>query len=1066
MTLIGSKGRILLHLNNFQGYLHKMEVPHPVTQPGIADAVGLSRGHLTQVINTMRDDGLVVEEVRHVKGSVRRRKVYFLSSKGLRKVEGIRSELKEEKVMLKTFEGTREILLRDIDDHMDETNPMLEAIKIIDSNGVIDLTYGKPQEDIFVGREKELEKLKNIISDVKEGDSSTVFISGEAGIGKTRIANELGEHAKENGFQFISGKAHFETSEPYLPFKRAFRKHFERMDEMPNFGFQIGMVGLKKAKVDDRVTFDARRKASFFEAAKQLKLLAEKRPVLLFLDDMQWADKASLQLLYYLALNLDDTPVCLLVAYRPEDLHSDHFLKEVRERFMREHRSTFIDLKPLGLSLTRKMAEGMLNRDDVPPEFIELLYGMTDGNPLYITESVKRLMDEGTIDPKKNKYPLNETEFQIPRMIQGVIKRKIDSLPSEAAKLIHIGSVIGDEIPFDLILHTSQLDELDILDHIDVLLGSNLWTEHPDGERFLFTHRSVQLTAYRDISGMKRKRLHRHVASKILEVYGDRSETHYPALAYHYERSGAFEDAVEYYMKAGNFAERVYAHEDAIEMYKQVLELLDKKSIPVDRSDILEQMGDIYRVLGDYDKSRHHYLKCMESSRSDEINSRLNRKIADAWLSQGDFEKTHEFIERGLSCADQRSRERCKLLNIKGWAIMQEGKNEEAKQVFVEGKELAEEIGSLKCLGEALHTLGTVYIRTGDYHEGERYLRRAADIREEADDEEGLARTLNNIGIIYEDWGELDKALDSYEKSLEIQEKIGMKEAIATVYVNMGIIQGIRGKNEEAEEFFEKGLDMFRRIGDKRGIALGLSNLGKLHIQKGMIERALALNKECLKVSEDIGFKRAIAMSLNHIGESYHLLGDLESAKKHYEKSKDICCEMGDKRGKASAIGNIGDIHMEEGDLSEALEEYDHCINIYKDVGDLFETIHNEIRKAEAYYESGDHKNAMEHADRALSLAHTRKNRLSQAEAHLISGKIKKVLGDLDGARSDLDESESIFKSINNRPDLNVARYEIALLKREEGHEKSALDILRSVRENFKEMGMAMWVERCDAELE
>ncbi|MFO8110838.1 MAG: BREX system ATP-binding domain-containing protein [Thermoplasmata archaeon] len=1065
MFPVDAKYRTLIHLKKYQNYQHDLEVPYDITQAGIADNIGITRGHLTQVINKMCQEGLVIEKICHVQGNSRRRKVYFLSPSGIEQGKELNRSLKSKVVALKTSSEDIKIKLGDVGRYIDSKTPILDAIKQLDSQGVIDLTKGKTKEDIFVGRERELETLKKELMRIKKGISSTVFLSGDTGIGKTRLAMELKEYAENQGFQFLSGKAHFETSDPYLPFKRAFRKHFDHSEEFMSYFIPMGMSGTKDIKADNQRVFEMQRRMTFFETVRRLKERSEETPLILFLDDMQWSDKTSLQMLFYLTLNLEDSRILLLVAYRPEDIKDEHFLNEIKERLLREHRAKFITIKPLNKSLTREMVNNMLNIGEVPSGFIETLHEMSDGIPLFIREYLKALIDDGTIDLKTNTFPLKENEFRLPRLIQDVIKKKIDSLPPEPYKLLQLGSVIGDEIPFDLILSLSGFDELDLLDHIDVILGSEFWHEDTFGERFHFNHRSVHITAYRNVPRLKRKRLHAIVAEHIKKVYADNIERYYSDLAYHYEKSDEAEEAIFYYMEAGESAEKVYAHEDAIVMYENCLKLLE--NAPLEQQiHVLEHLGDVHKVLGKYDKSRNYYDRLISSSKVNKDISRHYRKIADTWLKQGEFGKTFKSIEKGLSAVEHDAVERCKLLNIKGWAKMQEGNNQDAMDVFREERRLAEDMGSSSSLGEALHNLGTLSVRIGNYKDGLNYLESAVSIRRDIGDKEGVARSLNNLGIIYEDQGHLGKSLDAYTKSLEIQKEMGMKEAIATVYVNMGIIQGILGRNQEAEKLFEKSLDMFECMGDKRGEALSLSNLGKLHIQKGLIERSLELNKKCFELSKDIGYQRAVAMSLNHMGECYHLLGDLMKAKENYEESKDMCLKMGDKRGYASAIGNIGDIYLETDKLDKSLELYNKCIEIYDKVGDLFETVNNEVRLTEVYYLKGDIPQALEHGKRALSLAEGKKNNLAKALAQRMLGRIMRSKGEYEEAYEYLTKSGELLQGLNNRPELCLTRYDLALLLIKKENYQEGLRRLKELRDGFKDMGMRLWKKRCSEHID
>ncbi len=160
-------------------------------------------------------------------------------------------------------------------------------------------TIDVEQNDIFVGRSEELKKLKSLAEEVKKGNCRTVFIAGEAGIGKTTLVNEFKHFAVNNGFSFLVGTCHGETADPYLPFKEAFNRYLEEEDYSDG---SFAMMPVERSMdIEDKKMFDAEREATFYETTENVKDIARETPLAVFIDDIQWADQASLDILGYMA---------------------------------------------------------------------------------------------------------------------------------------------------------------------------------------------------------------------------------------------------------------------------------------------------------------------------------------------------------------------------------------------------------------------------------------------------------------------------------------------------------------------------------------------------------------------------------------------------------------------------------------------------------------------------------------------------------------------------------------------------------------------------------------------
>ncbi|MBS3817758.1 MAG: AAA family ATPase, partial [Candidatus Thermoplasmatota archaeon] len=686
MVNITGRDKILLHLMNQQEFKDtKGEVPYRICQRGIAEYVSLSRNRVSELLRDLVKKEKLDEVTRRVVGLERRRKVYFLTEKGRKKARELHDELKEKKVDVKVGEENerRKVKLENIDKFIETGDPLLSALNQMEDD-VIDLTEEEEErEDVFVGRQEEIEYLTNILEEVNDEGSFTVFVTGPAGIGKTRLVSEFKQKAAKEGFEFLSGKAFYETSEPYRPLREAFDRYGVLASMLEPKGYP------KRQGVEDKETFDAERHAEWYEITQKMKEIAANRPLVVFLDDLQWSDRATLELFHYMAAELTDSPILFLGIYRPEDLDADHPMVECRDRMIRENIFDELRLDPLDWEETSAIVKKQIGRKDLPDDFLKLVHQMTDGNPLFIRECINQMLEDETIKPEKNEYPKSTEEIAIPDVVDAVIQRRVNRLSDERVNILSKASVIGKDVPFKLLHKITDMKEVDLLDHLDVLIDTELLEDDPKEEVFSFSHDLIHLAVYDNISERVRQGYHRVVGEKMEELYQDELEGRYSDLGYHFEKAGEIKEAIECYRKAGEQAKSIYAHEDAISMYQKVLELMDEDhDVELDKPAILEGLGDAYKTIGEYEDAERYFRKALDEGHE---KGRLWRKIALVYREKGIFEEALEFIEKGLSITEKDEIERCKCLGTKGGILMQMGDYDEAIQIFKRERDLAEE---------------------------------------------------------------------------------------------------------------------------------------------------------------------------------------------------------------------------------------------------------------------------------------------------------------------------------------------------------------------------------------
>lgn len=1016
--------RVLLHLKNHLSHISGRTASYTVCQQGIADAVGASLSQVSRTVRQMKKDGLIEEDKRYMEGEQeRKRKVYALTTKGASKEKKIRNKFKEQYFILNTPEEEVKIKGNNLGSYINDADPLLYALARLNKNEVVELEPIKQEkEPSFVNRKAELSRLKSELREVRKSGCKALFIAGETGIGKTTLVKEFKKYASKEGFNFLEGNAHFETSEPYLPFKKAFdryekkgRGYEKKLDPKEVFSYR----GMKK---DDELFHDERHSA-FFEFMKELRKRAKKAPVVISLDDLQWSDAATLELLYYMINNLKDTPVFLVCTYRPEEISSSHPFYNIRNRLSRQQRYEEIELKPFGLENTRKLLYSITNNSRLSNDLVEQIYQITEGTPLYIIEFTDLLIKEGKITEDPAITQLDEDRLNIPKVIEDVIKRRLTiNTSKDGRNLIDLGSVIGDDIPFELLLNCSRMDKLDLLDTIDELLKQDIWVEDAEDGSYSFSHFLINEVAYQNISAVKKEKLHLFVADKIKEFYENQINEYYSDIAYHYRRGDKPERAVEYYLKAGEEPESVFAHEDAIMMYENALELEVEDSEK--RIIILDKLGEVHKIIGEYEESLRYFEKVMDEGMGQRLKLKVLREKSGILVNQGQYDEALKTIEECLSICEENDKIRCKLLNSKGWIYMLLGDLNDASKVFEKEIKVATELGEKKDIGQAIHDSGTVELQKGKLDTSLERLNKALEIRENAGDIKGMAATLNNIGMIY--WyKDLDKALEYYEQSLKIRKKTGEKRYVSMALNNIGSLYIPKGHFDKALRYQERSLEIKESIGDKGGVAMSLVNIGNIYFEKGEIDIALEYYERSLKIRENIGDKRGVAASISNIGMVYRFKNKVEQALDHYERTFDLCEEIGEKQT---------------------------LIDIYSELG-------------LTYVDIGKQEIAMKHAEKAFELCVDSGADALKGQVHRVLGVINRKKGDLDTAENELMEARELLEGVGNIVDLTKAIYDLGVVMVKRGDLDKGKKNLKDALERFERMGMEWWTERCEEKL-
>ncbi len=438
----------------------------------------------------------------------------------------------------------------------------------------------------LVGRVTELEELERLWMQAGGRESGrVVLLTGDPGIGKTRLVAEIAKRAHEAGAFVLAGRSPEEALVPYQPFVEALRHYFlsvsarELRSSARDYGSELIRLvpELRRRAPELPAPIDSEPETEryrLFEAvAGLLTEISATAPVLLVLDDLQWADRPTLLLLRHIARVPGHGRVLVLGAYRTTEAHSAGFTAALAE-LRRERLITQIELLGLTEAETAELVE---LRSGVTPSasFSHALYDETEGNPFFVEEIVRHLAEAGVQPDHAGARVLRH--FGLPEGVKDVIARRLARLDTQETEWLRVAAVIGRDFDAELLERVVSLDEDGFLNALDAAIEAGLVVDSPAHPgRYSFSHALIRETLYDGMSAPRRARIHRRVGEALEPEGAERSLN---ALALHFTRAANADDAgkaIEYAMRAGEQATGMLAHEEAAEHYSRALEVLER----------------------------------------------------------------------------------------------------------------------------------------------------------------------------------------------------------------------------------------------------------------------------------------------------------------------------------------------------------------------------------------------------------------------------------------------------------------------------------------------------------
>ncbi len=504
-------------------------------------------------------------------------------------------------------------------------------------------------ESPLVGREAELKTAQASIEQLQSRQGGLLGIFGEAGLGKSRLVAELQNALQPNGstaeITWLEGRTlSFGQTISYWPFQEILREYagiaeddseseaWDKLEEHVSALFAAQTIDILpylaslftlevRGDYIERVKYldgEAIGRQVFLASRRFFERLAEEQPLILYFDDLHWMDNSSARLLEHLLPLVDRVPILFCIASRPEhDTPGEAFRVLATDQYPSIY--TEIVLSPLTGAYSETLVHNLLGIDDLPVRLRESIAKKAEGNPFYVEEIIRTLIDSGAV-VRQNGHWQATAEIEniaIPDTLQGVIMARIDRLDEEVKHVLGTAAVIGRAFFYRVLTSVAQVDKT-LESHLDRLMQMELIREkqHAPELEYVFKHAIAHEVTYENLLLKRRRELHAHVAQAIEKLFAARLEEFFGLLAYHYSKAEKWEQAQDYLMKAGDQAGGVAADAEALALYRQALQAYERafgdRWNPFERAVLERKMGEALYRNGDHEQSVRYFESALE----------------------------------------------------------------------------------------------------------------------------------------------------------------------------------------------------------------------------------------------------------------------------------------------------------------------------------------------------------------------------------------------------------------------------------------------------------------------
>jgi DNA-binding CsgD family transcriptional regulator/tetratricopeptide (TPR) repeat protein len=740
-----------------------------------------------------------------------------------------------------------------------------------------------------IGREPQLARLSRLVDQLVDGHGNTVVLTGEAGIGKTRLVAATRTVALGRNLRVLQGSAfELDRAVPYGPITDLLRAYLsarspqEALEElgpaMVPLARLLPMVAAWLPQESHQSLTTDEKQATLQGLLLAFDRLVQHGPTMIVIEDVHWADEASLDLLLHLVRSARARALLVLLTLRAEDAGPS--VVDFRATLERQRLMIEVPLSPLNRADTETMIQCIVGAP-VRTDLLEMILGLTEGNPFFVEETLQSAITAGDARVQLG-------AMRVPRTVHDSVQRRVNGLGEPARRVVQIAAVAGRRFDFALLQMLLGIDERELLSILKELIRAQLVVEETD-ERFAFRHALTRQAIYADLLGRERRALHAEVFAALEQLTRQAVEVSYEELSYHAHAAAAWAKTVGYGSAAGERALLMHAPRAAVEHFARVVDAAEKLGQSPGPA-VLRGRGQAYHSLGQFELARADHQTALELALATDDKRLAWQLLVDLNLlwSARDYSVAGEYAERSLAAARELDDRGCvarSLDRLGNWHL-NIGRVRQALEYQQQALELLESLGDRRGVADTLNLLGMTSAFV-DSEQSAAYYGRAIPLMREFDDRQGLVTDLVmraiESGFYYGDTF-APARLDAIQSERDVQEAVALARAIdwpageSFARWELALWYGMRGHYARGFELASSGLRIAEEIEHKEWIAAGLCSLGALYVDVFAPERAWPMLERALALARELGSSVWVPYAAARLALAYTLERDFSKA--------------------------------------------------------------------------------------------------------------------------------------------------------------------------------------------
>lgn len=852
----------------------------------------------------------------------------------------------------------------------------------------------------LVGRDKEMADLFQALQLAAGGHGTCIFISGETGIGRTRLLSEFALQAQLSDAQVFWARCYSSDCSAYepviqllsqlLPLAQSFCPEVvsfygpELMTLLPHWR---GLPEIRDHPLPTQLP-PHETKLRLLDAItnfifKTFEALPT-RPSVMILEGLHWVDSESLEAFYHLGRNASRSRVLLIGSMRSDDVDEHHPVLGLVERLSMENQAEQIYLKRLTAAEVSTLLGNVFYHAEGLEPLADRIYQETDGIPLLIEEAVFYLMESGQVRRRLGQWQVDAFSPQalaLPTGFRQALERKLQSLSPRQANVLQALAVMGRPASEKMLSFLTEEPEDLVTEDLIHLKGRNLIVQLDSAEGPLYGlhHSRIEKRIYAGLEVGRASLLHGR-AARLLEQLGPSTYQDNIELARHYEKSGQGEIAKSCHLRAAALLAD-HAPDQAITHYQAALKLCTA----AESAEVLRPLLNLYFLTGDSSRAAKAASDLLRISGP---SADLYRRLGVCQDRLGDYKRAIDYLNQGLSLSQGDPVMIAKIMASLAATYLHQGEHRNAERCCLEALKALPPDSDPLVEAELYNNLGQIYWQLAEWAQAISVHRKSLELKEKLDDQYGIATSYNNLGLVYYRMYDWDRSAECHQKSFAIRERIGDISGLARSYNNLALIYRHLYDWDKAIDYHTKCLQTMERIGSSFELAVSHTNLGLIHKARSEWDQAIWSYHRAIQISSSIGARNVLLDAYIRISELYLALGSMESANQYCQQALDLAAELGGRLEQGRGMNIQGRIYQMRRQWDRAQELLTQAREIFSELdikaGEAF------ILKnlADLHRARGEIRQSALLADRALSLAQRVEEQQLVAEIILLKGEL------------------------------------------------------------------------------